>query len=166
MTAIASQITSLTIVYSSVYSGADQRKHQSSASLAFVRGLHRWPVTGQSPAQMASNAINHLSIYLSIYQSIKFGRNGSGTKHLVFIAGHPSKYWPRSLVLNQPTVPVLQPPLHLSSLLIHSFVLLNGKIRSISHIYGTVTHFPDNNKTVFSNHLVSSRRPLHIITQG
>ena len=43
-------------------------------------------------------------------------RNGSGTKHLVFIAGHPSKYWPRSLVLNQPTVPVLQPPLQLSSL--------------------------------------------------
>ena len=33
---MASQITSLTIVYSTVYSGADQRKHQSSASLAFV----------------------------------------------------------------------------------------------------------------------------------
>ena len=31
-------------VYSTVYSGADQRKHQSSASLAFVRGIHRWPV--------------------------------------------------------------------------------------------------------------------------
>ena len=44
MTTIASQITSLTIVYSTVYSGADQRKHQSSASLAFVRGIHRWPV--------------------------------------------------------------------------------------------------------------------------
>ena len=42
--AIASQITSLTIVYSSVYSDADQRKHQSSASLAFVRGIHRGPV--------------------------------------------------------------------------------------------------------------------------
>ena len=40
----ASQITSLTIVYSTVYSGADQRKHQSSASLAFVRGIHRRPV--------------------------------------------------------------------------------------------------------------------------
>ena len=41
---MASQITSLTIVYSTVYSGADERKHQSSASLAFVRGIHRWPV--------------------------------------------------------------------------------------------------------------------------
>ena len=41
MGAIASQITSLTIVYSIVYSDADQRKHQSSASLAFVWGIHR-----------------------------------------------------------------------------------------------------------------------------
>ena len=44
MTAIASQITTLTIVYSTVYSDADQRKHQSSASLAFVQGIHRGPV--------------------------------------------------------------------------------------------------------------------------
>ena len=44
MSTIASQITSLTIVYSTVYSGADQRKHQSSASLAFVWGIHRGPV--------------------------------------------------------------------------------------------------------------------------
>ena len=44
MSAMASHITSLTIVYSTVYSGADQRKHQSSASLAFVWGIHRWPV--------------------------------------------------------------------------------------------------------------------------
>ena len=44
MGAIVSQITSLTIVYSLVYSDADQRRHQSSASLAFVRGIHwdRW----------------------------------------------------------------------------------------------------------------------------
>ena len=44
MMAIASQITSLTIVFSAVYSGAHQRKHQSSASLAFVQGIHRGPV--------------------------------------------------------------------------------------------------------------------------
>ena len=40
MSAMASQITSLTIVYSTLYLGTDQRKHQSSASLAFVRGIH------------------------------------------------------------------------------------------------------------------------------
>ena len=41
---IAPQMTSLTIVYPPAYSEADQRKHQSSASLAFVRGIHRGPV--------------------------------------------------------------------------------------------------------------------------
>ena len=44
MGAMASQITSPTIVYATLYSGADQRKHRSSASLVFVRGIHRWPV--------------------------------------------------------------------------------------------------------------------------
>ena len=44
MGAMASQITNLTIVYSAAYSGAGQRKHQSSASLAFVREIHRWPM--------------------------------------------------------------------------------------------------------------------------
>ena len=42
MSVMASQITSLMVVYLSVYSGADQRKHQRSASLAFVWGIHRW----------------------------------------------------------------------------------------------------------------------------
>ena len=41
---MASQSTNLTIVNTTVYSGADQRKHQSSASLAFVRGIHQSPV--------------------------------------------------------------------------------------------------------------------------
>ena len=44
MSAMASQITSVSIACSAICSGADQRKRQSSASLAFVRGIHRWPV--------------------------------------------------------------------------------------------------------------------------
>ena len=56
MGVIASLITSLTIVYSTFYSDVDQRKHQSSASLAFVLGNS--PGTGEFPAQMASNAEN------------------------------------------------------------------------------------------------------------
>ena len=44
MSAMTSQVTSLAIVYSTVYSGTDERTHQSSASLAFVRGIHQWPV--------------------------------------------------------------------------------------------------------------------------
>ena len=47
MGTMASQITSLTIVYSIVYQGTDQRKHQSSAPLAFVREIHRRPVNSQ-----------------------------------------------------------------------------------------------------------------------
>ena len=43
MSVMASQITSLTISFSTVYSGADQRKYQSSTSLTFVQGIHRWP---------------------------------------------------------------------------------------------------------------------------
>ena len=56
MGAMASQITSLTFVYSSVYSGADQKK----TSKLRVTGLCAWnsPVTGEFPAQMASNAEN------------------------------------------------------------------------------------------------------------
>ena len=56
MGAMTSQITGLMIVYSTFYEGADQRYHQSSASMAFVRGIHR--VTGEFPAQMASYAEN------------------------------------------------------------------------------------------------------------
>ena len=44
MSTMASQITSVSIIYSTVCSGPDQRKHQSSASLALVRGIHRRPV--------------------------------------------------------------------------------------------------------------------------
>ena len=65
MGAIESQITSLTSVYSTIYSEADQRKHQSSASLAFVRNS---PVTDEFPAQMASDAEN-ASIWLIWYHS-------------------------------------------------------------------------------------------------
>ena len=56
MGTIASQITSISIVYLTVSTGADQRKHQSPASLAFVRGIHRGPVN--SPHKMPSNAKN------------------------------------------------------------------------------------------------------------
>ena len=53
MSAMAFQITSLMSVYSTVYSGAGQRNHQSSASLAFVRGIHRWPVNSPHKGPVA-----------------------------------------------------------------------------------------------------------------
>ena len=66
MSAMASQIqiTGASIVCSAVCSGADQRKHQSSASLAFVRGIHRWPEN--FPHTGASNTEN-VSIWWRSY---------------------------------------------------------------------------------------------------
>ena len=52
---IASQITCLVIVYSTVDSDIDQREHQSSASLAFVRGIHRGPVNSPYKWPVARN---------------------------------------------------------------------------------------------------------------
>ena len=82
---ITSQITSLTIVYLIVYSDADQRKHQSSASLAFVRGIHRgqvnsshkWPVTRKMfpfddviMIKEVSGVVNSLSARCRIFPGI------------------------------------------------------------------------------------------------
>ena len=44
MSAMSPQFTSVSIIYQTICSGAGQRKHQSFASLAFVRGIHRWPM--------------------------------------------------------------------------------------------------------------------------
>ena len=56
MSAMESPIIGISIVYLTVSSGADQRKHQSFAWLAFVRGIHWWPEI--SPPKRASNAEN------------------------------------------------------------------------------------------------------------
>ena len=55
MTTMASQITSLTVVYSSVYSDADQRKDQSFAPLAFVWGIHRDQWIPRTKGQLRGN---------------------------------------------------------------------------------------------------------------
>ena len=60
MSAMVSQITSLTIVYSTVYSRRRSKKHQSSASLAFVKGIHRWPVNSPHKGPVTRNFIFHL----------------------------------------------------------------------------------------------------------
>ena len=64
MGAMASQITSLTIIYSIVYSGADQRKHQSAVSLVFVRGIHQWPANSR-----ANNAENFYHLMTALWIS-------------------------------------------------------------------------------------------------
>ena len=59
------QITNLAIAYSTVYPGADQRKYRSSASLAFVRGIHRWPwreIYGNGFRYISSQMIYHITL--------------------------------------------------------------------------------------------------------
>ena len=53
MSVMASQITSRTIVYATVYSRSRSKKHQNSASLAFVGGIHRWPVNSPHKGPVA-----------------------------------------------------------------------------------------------------------------
>ena len=72
--AMASQITSVSIIYSAVCSDADRRKHQNSASLAFVRGIHRWPLNsphkGPVPQEMFPfDGVIMIFIIHSIYKT-------------------------------------------------------------------------------------------------
>ena len=67
MSAMVYQITSHTSVYSAIYSGAHKRKHQSSASLAFVRGIHRSPHTGPITRKMFPLDDVIMNFYLLIF---------------------------------------------------------------------------------------------------
>ena len=79
MTTIASQITSLTSVYSTVYSDADQRKHQSSASLAFVWGIHRDRWIPRTKGQLRGKCFHLMtsSWYVSVIWVILFSGHGN-----------------------------------------------------------------------------------------
>ena len=74
MSAMASPITNLTIAYSIVYSGTDQRKHQSSASLVFVRGIHRWPVNSphKTPVTRKLIPFDNVIMYIRCLCQVRF----------------------------------------------------------------------------------------------
>ena len=71
MGSIASQITSPTIVYAIVYSDADQRKYESSASLAFVRGIHRGPVNSPHKWPVTRKMFPFDDVIMHIIEGIK-----------------------------------------------------------------------------------------------
>ena len=71
MGTMASQITSLTIVYSTIYSGADQRQYQSSVSLAFVRGIHRWLVNSPHKGPVTRKRFPFDDVIMSIFQTFR-----------------------------------------------------------------------------------------------
>ena len=68
MGAMVSQITSLTLVHSIVYSGAEQRKHQNPASLAFVRGINRWPVNSPHKGPVTRKIFPFEDVIMNIFE--------------------------------------------------------------------------------------------------
>ena len=85
MGAIASQITSLTIVYSTVYSGADQSKHQSSASLAFVWGIHRGPVNSPHKWPVTRKMFPFDDVIMITLDMVTDNGQGNMSVNLIFI---------------------------------------------------------------------------------
>ena len=77
MGAMASQITSLTIVYSTLYWGTDQSKHQSSASLAFVWGIHRGPVNSPHKWPVTRKMFPFDDIIKTLGQAMAWHRTGN-----------------------------------------------------------------------------------------
>ena len=69
MNMMASQITSFTIVYSTIYSGKDQKEYQSPAPLAFVRGIHRWLVNSSHKRQVTRkmSPFDDVIMFASLY---------------------------------------------------------------------------------------------------
>ena len=81
MGAIASQITSLTIVYSTVYSGADQSRHQSSAPLAFVWGIHRGPVNSPHKWPVTRKMFSFDDVIMYTYKISESSKTGTEKKN-------------------------------------------------------------------------------------
>ena len=90
MGAVASQITSLTIVYSTVYSDADQRKHQSSASLAFVWGIHRGPVNSPQKWPVTRKMFPFDDVIMSVWYLINCNEIHNDSRR--FVERQP-KFW-------------------------------------------------------------------------
>ena len=70
MSTIASQITGVSIVYSTVCSGADQRKYQSSTSLAFVRGIDRSPMNSPHKGPVTQKMIPFGDVIMEVYMGL------------------------------------------------------------------------------------------------
>ena len=81
MSLMASEITSLTSVCSTVYSGADQRKHQSSVSLASVQGIRRGPVNSSHKGPVARKMFPFDDVFMAKVSSSHSHMRGPGISH-------------------------------------------------------------------------------------
>ena len=99
MGSMVSQITSLAIVYSAVYSGADQRKHQSSASLVFVRGFHRGPVNYPHKWPVTRKMLPFDDVIMDLLEYCRRERNMLDTiRALIGMVGYLSTLIPKYII--------------------------------------------------------------------
>ena len=93
---IASQITSLPIVFSTVYSDLDQSNYQSSASLAFVQGIHREPVNSPHKWPVMREMLHLMTSWLYAFQQTQIFKNKRGGNTALHIA---LQFWITSIHL-------------------------------------------------------------------
>ena len=101
MSVMASQITSVSSVCLTVSSGANQRKYQSSASLAFVRGIHRWPVDSPHKGSVTRKMF-HVSCFVSELSSLRRVLLNKKYSYHDFLSICIFKYWQGSYMLCRP----------------------------------------------------------------
>ena len=101
MGAIASQITSITIVYWTVYSDADQRKHQSSALLAFVWGIHRGPVNSPHKWPVTRKMFPFDDVIMDFWYNFADQTDEISRYILVFCVPTSSEYITLTMILNE-----------------------------------------------------------------
>ena len=82
---ITPQITGISIIYSTVCLGTYQRKHESSASLALVRGIHRWPVNLSRKRSVARKLFPFDDVIMDTFDSLAVWQIAYFTRHLVYI---------------------------------------------------------------------------------
>ena len=155
MRAMASQITSLTIVYSTVYSGTDERKHQSSASLAFVRGIDRWPVNSPHKGPVTRKMFPFDDVIMNarnlFYNSQKRkGRQGE----------YPGRHWGRWSLSSMSPVTIraviLTFPFHwllmiMTSMINHPYTLLGSSFIQQHQAEPIMTCCPQWNLNLITN---------------
>ena len=129
MRMMASQITSVSIVHSTVCSGADQRIHQSSVSLAFVSGIHRWPMNSPHKGQITRKMLPFddvimLQLYTMVFYSMVFSN----------FLKYPSSTFQKTQLTMNPFM----------------FILMSGFGEATSHIAAKIACFQTGGKSLFS----------------
>ena len=138
MSAMAYQITSITIVYSIVYLSADQRKHQSSALLVFVRGSHRRPVNSPHKGPVTRKMLPFDDVIMQ-WMSLRCRRCGSDGIRTIVINTTQDHYVNKHHIFGTVKLTVCNTTAHHTMIhIVCGNILVMHSIR-ISW-YGTVVH--------------------------